>query len=67
MIFVVVNPNNWPDFTMFDTVDAAIQYVTECGYTMVWSREIKISPNARFCYRNNSGNEMLIYCRECNI
>ena len=66
MIFVVVNPDNAADLSIFDNVDLAMRYLLDNGYKMVWSREIKISDLARFGYRNDAGREMHIFCKNLN-
>lgn len=64
LIFIVVNPDNWTEFTVFETSGSAIAFLENDGYSLHGGRrEMKASPRARsFFYKGN--DVRLVYCRE---
>lgn len=66
MIFVVNNPMNCSDVNVFDTVQLAVEFLTNAGFSQIWSRDIKVSPRARFAFVNNNDETRYIYARPLN-
>lgn len=64
LVFVVVNPLNCSEMTIFQTSESAIATLEKDGYTLAGSREMKVSNNVRRVYMKGNDQIRNLYCRE---
>lgn len=64
MVFIVVNPLNCSEMSIFETEESAISSLEGDGYNLSASREMKVSNRVRRVYTKGNDQIRSLYCRE---